>query len=173
MIRQEDVYKIGVLGKPHGVKGEIQFRFTDDVFDQCDSDYLILDMEGILVPFFMEEHRFRSDEVALMKFCDIDSEQRAREFTGIEVYFPRAIAEENKEDLSWAQIIGFTLLDSKTQKVVGEIMSVDETTINLLFDVKTQNGEEILIPANEELITNVDAEQRNIEVDIPNGLLEL
>lgn len=173
MIRQEDVYKIGVLGKPHGVKGDIQFRFTDDVFDQCDSDYLILDMEGILVPFFMEEYRFRSDEVALMKFCDIDSEQRAREFTGIEVYFPRAIAEENKEDLSWAQIIGFTLLDSKTQKVVGEIMSVDETTINLLFDVKTQNGEEILIPANEELITNVDAEQRNIEVDIPNGLLEL
>ena len=173
MIRQEDVYKIGVLGKPHGVKGEIQFRFTDDVFDQCDSDYLILDMEGILVPFFMEEYRFRSDEVALMKFCDIDSEQRAREFTGIEVYFPRAIEEENKEDLSWAQIIGFTLLDSKTQKVVGEIMSVDETTINLLFDVKTQNGEEILIPANEELITNVDAEQRNIEVDIPNGLLEL
>lgn len=173
MIRQEDVYKIGVLGKPHGVKGEIQFRFTDDVFDQCDSDYLILDMEGILVPFFMEEYRFRSDEVALMKFCDIDSEQRAREFTGIDVYFPRAIAEENKEDLSWAQIIGFTLLDSKTQKVVGEIMSVDETTINLLFDVKTQNGEEILIPANEELITNVDAEQRNIEVDIPNGLLEL
>lgn len=173
MIRQEDVYKIGVLGKPHGVKGEIQFRFTDDVFDQCDTDYLILDMEGILVPFFMEEYRFRSDEVALMKFCDIDSEQRAREFTGIEVYFPRAIAEENKEDLSWAQIIGFTLLDSKTQKVVGEIMSVDETTINLLFDVKTQNGEEILIPANEELITNVDAEQRNIEVDIPNGLLEL
>ena len=173
MIRQEDVYKIGVLGKPHGVKGEIQFRFTDDVFDQCDSDYSILDMEGILVPFFMEEYRFRSDEVALMKFCDIDSEQRAREFTGIEVYFPRAIAEENKEDLSWAQIIGFTLLDSKTQKVVGEIMSVDETTINLLFDVKTQNGEEILIPANEELITNVDAEQRNIEVDIPNGLLEL
>lgn len=75
--------------------------------------------------------------------------------------------------MSWAQIIGFTLLDSKTQKVVGEIMSVDETTINLLFDVKTQNGEEILIPANEELITNVDAEQRNIEVDIPNGLLEL
>ena len=119
------------------------------------------------MPFFMEEYRFRSDEVALMKFCDIDSEQRAREFTGIEVYFPRAIAEENKEDLSWAQIIGFTLLDSKTQKVVGEIMSVDETTINLLFDVKTQNGEEILIPANEELITNVDAEQRNIEVDIP------
>ena len=66
MIKREEVYKIGVLGKPHGVKGEMQFRFTDDVFDQCDADYLVLDMEGILVPFFMEEYRFRSDEVALM-----------------------------------------------------------------------------------------------------------
>ena len=82
MIKREEVYKIGVLGKPHGVKGEILFRFTDDVFDQCDADYLVLNMEGILVPFFMEEYRFRSDEVALMKFCDIDTEERARELTG-------------------------------------------------------------------------------------------
>ncbi|GAB6977006.1 ribosome maturation factor RimM [Prevotella falsenii] len=173
MIKREEVYKIGVLGKPHGVKGEIQFRFTDDVFDQCDADYLVLDMEGILVPFFMEEYRFRSDEVALMKFCDIDTEERARELTGTEVYFPRAIAEENTDELSWAQIIGFKLLDSKTSKVVGEIVSVDETTINLLFEIKTETGGELLIPANENLIIGIDKARQTIEVEIPDGLLEL
>lgn len=173
MIKREEVYKIGVLGKPHGVKGEIQFRFTDDVFDQCDADYLVLDMEGILVPFFMEEYRFRSDEVALMKFCNIDTEERARELTGTEVYFPRAIAEENKDELSWAQIVGFKLLDSKTSKVVGEIVSVDETTINLLFEIKTETGGELLIPANENLIIGIDKARKTIEVEIPDGLLEL
>lgn len=173
MIKREEVYKIGVLGKPHGVKGEMQFRFTDDVFDQCDADYLVLDMEGILVPFFMEEYRFRSDEVALMKFCDIDTEERARELTGTEVYFPRAIAEESKDELSWAQIIGFKLLDSKTDKVVGEIVSVDDSTINLLFEIKTETGSERLIPANENLIKGIDKAQRTIEVEIPDGLLEL
>ncbi|WP_311549734.1 ribosome maturation factor RimM [Prevotella aurantiaca] len=173
MIRREDVYKIGVLGKPHGVKGEIQFRFNDDVFDQCDSDYLVLDMEGILVPFFMEEYRFRSDEVALMKFCDIETEERARELTGTEVYFPRAIAEENKDDLSWAQIIGFKLMDSKTGKIAGEIVSVDDSTINLLFEIKTETGGELLIPANENLIKGIDKEQQMIEVEIPDGLLDL
>lgn len=173
MIKQEEVYKIGILGKPHGVRGEIQFRFTDDVFDQCDSDYLVLDMEGILVPFFMEEYRFRSDEVALMKFCDIETEERARELTGTEVYFPRAIAEENKDDLSWAQIIGFKLMDSKTAKIVGEIVSVDDSTINLLFEIKTETGGELLIPANENLIKGIDKEQQMIEVEIPDGLLDL
>lgn len=173
MIKREEVYKIGVLGKPHGVKGEMLFRFTDDVFDQCDADYLVLDMEGILVPFFMEEYRFRSDEVALMKFCDIDTEERARELTGTEVYFPRAIAEESKDELSWAQIIGFKLMDSKTGKVVGEIVSVDDSTINLLFEIKTETGGEHLIPANENLIKGIDKAQRTIEVEIPDGLLEL
>ncbi len=173
MIKRESVYKIGVIGKPHGVRGELQFRFTDDVFDRCEAEYLVLDMEGILVPFFMEEYRFRSDEVALMKFCDIDTEERARELTGTEVYFPRAMAEESSDDLSWAQIIGFSLIDSTSGKVVGEITSVDETTINLLFEVKTESDVELLIPANEDLIKRLDAKQRSIEIEIPDGLLDL
>ncbi|MEE0362596.1 MAG: 16S rRNA processing protein RimM, partial [Prevotella sp.] len=68
MIRQEDVYRIGRIGRPHGVKGEVTFRFDDDVFDRVDSDYLVLSVDGILVPFFIEEYRFKSGEVALVKF---------------------------------------------------------------------------------------------------------
>ena len=55
MIKQEDVYRIGRLGKPHGVRGELSFQFEDDIFDRVDADYLILDIDGILVPFFIEE----------------------------------------------------------------------------------------------------------------------
>ena len=58
MIRKEEVFKIGKIGKPHGVKGEVGLRFSDDVFDRVDAEYLILDIDGILVPFFMEEYRF-------------------------------------------------------------------------------------------------------------------
>ncbi|MDO4934692.1 MAG: 16S rRNA processing protein RimM, partial [Prevotella sp.] len=73
MIREEDIYKIGKLGKPHGVRGEVSMHFTDDIFDRTDCDYLILRIDGIMVPFFMEEYRFRSEETALVKFCDIDT----------------------------------------------------------------------------------------------------
>ena len=74
MIKQEDVYRIGRLGKPHGVRGELSFQFEDDIFDRVDADYLILDIDGILVPFFIEEYRFRSNEICLLKLCDIDTE---------------------------------------------------------------------------------------------------
>lgn len=52
MIRQEEVFKIGKIGKPHGVKGEVSLMFEDDVFDRVDADYLVLLIDGILVPFF-------------------------------------------------------------------------------------------------------------------------
>ena len=39
MITPEDVFQIGRLGRPHGVKGEITFQISDDVFDRVDAEY--------------------------------------------------------------------------------------------------------------------------------------
>ncbi len=169
MIKREDVYKIGRLGKAHGVKGEVSFQFDDDIFDTTDADYLILDIDGILVPFFMEEYRFRSDALALVKFCDIDTLQRASELTGCDVYFPRSIADEGTEGPSLAMLVGFDIVDASDNKVVGKIASIDDTTQNILFEL--EDGR--LIPASDELIDDIDTEQQIIKMNIPSGLLAL
>lgn len=179
MIRPEEVYKIGRLGKAHGVKGEVSFQFDDDIFDRVDADYLVLDIDGILVPFFMEEYRFRNDTVCLVKFCDIDTQQRAQELTGCDVYFPRAFAEEADDDLSLASLVGFTIINAGGGKaaahtvpddlVVGIISSIDDTTANILFEL--DNGR--LIPANDDLIVDIDTEHRQIRMNIPEGLLDI
>ncbi|MBM6993066.1 MAG: 16S rRNA processing protein RimM [Prevotella sp.] len=173
MIRKEDVYKIGRLGKPHGVRGEVTFQFNDDIFDQVDADYLILEIDGILVPFFMEEYRFRSDELALMKFEDIDTEDRARELTGCDVYFPRVHAEADEDHLTWSEIVGYQVMDAVSQQTVGTIVHVDDSTVNTLFEVKTGEGNDLLIPASDDMITDVDKRQRVITMEIPDGLLDL
>jgi 16S rRNA processing protein RimM len=151
------------------VKGEISFLFDDDVFDRTDADYLVLDIDGILVPFFIEEYRFKTDDNALMKFEGIDTQERARELTGCEVYFPRKMAEDDDEQLSWAAIIGFELKDANTGKVAGRIASVDDSTMNILFEL--EDGK--LIPASEELITNVDTKKQQISINLPEGILDL
>lgn len=77
MIKKEDVFKIGRIGKAHGVKGEVTFQFDDDIFDRTDADSLFIEIDGLLVPFFIEEYRFRSDDVALMVFEGVDTEEKA------------------------------------------------------------------------------------------------
>ena len=101
MIRQEEVYKIGKIGKPHGVKGELTLFFDDDVFDRVDADYLVLLIDGILVPFYMEEWRFKSGETALVKFEDIDTKEEASEIVGSEVYFPKHLSDRGDDELTW------------------------------------------------------------------------
>ena len=169
MIKEEEVYKIGKLGKTHGVKGEISFLFDDDVFDRVDADYLVLMIDGILVPFFMEEYRFRSDTTAIVKFCDIDTQERARELTGCDVWFPRALADSDDDIITWAAIVGFDIIDANSGKPVGRITSVDDSTINILFCL--EDGR--LIPASEDLITGIDKANKTITINIPEGLLDL
>ena len=42
MIKKEEVYKIGVINKPHGIKGEVSITFNDDIFDRLECNYLVL-----------------------------------------------------------------------------------------------------------------------------------
>ena len=169
MIRKEEVYKIGKLGKAHGIKGEISFLFDDDVFDRMDADYLVLDIDGILVPFFIEEYRFKTDSNALMKFEGIDSQEQARDLTGCDVFFPRDMANEEEGDISWVSLVGFDLVDAETGNAIGKISSIDDATINILFEL--EDGK--LIPASEELITDVDTKKQQIIINLPEGILEL
>ena len=169
MIKQEEVYKIGRLGKAHGVKGEVSFQFDDDVFDRVDADYLVLDIDGILVPFFMEEYRFRNDTVCLVKFCDIDTQQRAQELTGCDVYFPRALAEEAEEVPSLASLVGFDIIDISNGKTIGRIAAIDDSTVNILFELEDGT----LIPVSDELIETIDGTSHTITMQLPEGLLDL
>jgi 16S rRNA processing protein RimM len=169
MIKREEVYKIGKLGKAHGVHGELSFMFDDDVFDRVDADYLVLDLDGILVPFFLEEYRFRTDSTALVKFCDIDTQERARELTNTDVYFPLALTDDDDTPLTLQGLVGFDIVEANTGKPVGRIASIDDSTANILFEL--EDGK--LIPANDDLITNIDKDKRQIVTDLPEGILDL
>jgi len=169
MIKEEEVYRIGRIGKPHGISGEVFFYFDDDIFDRVEAEYLVLKIDGILVPFYMEEYRFRKGSVALVKFCDVNSVERAMELTNTEVFFPRALAESEDESPTLVFLIGFSLIDAKTGETVGTITDINDSTANILFELNDGR----LIPASDELIRNIDTEHEEIVMHIPDGLLSL
>lgn len=172
MIKAEDVYRIGIINKPHGVHGELLFTFDDDIFDRVEADYIICMMDGILVPFFFESYRFRSDTTALIKLEGIDTEQQAKRMTNVEVFFPKDHAEELEDnELTWSYFVGF-LINDVNKGDIGKVTDVDDSTINTLF-VVDYKGTEILIPAQEDFIVDMDREKEVITMQIPEGLLDL
>lgn len=169
MIRQDEIYKIGQLGKPHGIKGEITFSFTTDVWDRVETDYLVLSIDGIFVPFFLEEYRFCGEHSALLKFQNIDSIEDAQEISGAEVFFPYSLTPEDDDaDYTWSYFEGFHVHDEKAGDL-GSIVRVDESTENVLFELESGH----LLPAVEAFIADIDHEGRTIHMNLPEGLLEI
>lgn len=173
MITESEVYKIGTLTRTHGVRGELAFQFTDDVWDRVDADYLFLRLDGLLVPFFLEEWRFRSDSVALLKFEDVDDAVAASRLVGADVCFPKELtpSDVDEEDLTWKHFIGFEVLQEEQK--LGTVSSVLDQTANVLLVIETPEGKELLIPAHENFILKADHRQRLLLVDIPEELLTL
>jgi 16S rRNA processing protein RimM len=63
------------------------------------------------------------------------------------------------------------VVDSKTGPL-GTVDAVDDSTPNILFQVR-DGGRERIIPANPEWITRVDRKNRTLMYNLPEGLTEL
>jgi 16S rRNA processing protein RimM len=172
MIKAEDIFKIGTLTRVHGVSGELNFHFTDDVFDRADADYLFLQLDGLPVPFYIEEYRFKGSDDALMKFENIDTADAAERICGADVYFPVALVPEEAElPQRWSSLTGFEVSDVAAGSV-GRVVSVDDSSQNILLRVK-KDGKEFLLPFHEDLLVAYDEKKRTLLLHLPEGLLTI
>lgn len=172
MILKSEVFPIGQIIRPHGIHGEMSFSFTSDVFDQEDVPCFIFELNGILVPFFIAEYRFKNNTTALLKLDGVLNEEQAKEFSGLTIYLPGTyLGKVENSDIQIDYFSGFTLIDAE-KGTLGVISEVDETTENVLFVIPTDN-DELLIPAGEEYIEEIDHDKKIIYVRLPEGLLDL
>jgi 16S rRNA processing protein RimM len=172
MISKAEVFPIGQIAKPHGVNGEMSFSFTSDIFDREEIPYFVFEIQGILVPFFLDDYRFKGSTTGLLKLDGITTEEQAREFYGLTIYLPKKFLEKVEHtEIEFDYFAGFTLVDA-VKGSLGVIAEVDQTTDNVLFVIQTKD-DELLIPAGEEYIENIDHDKKIIYVRLPEGLLDL
>ena len=171
MINYDEIFPVGKLEKTHGLNGEISFNFTTDVFDTAEAPFFILEVQGILVPFYIESYRFKTDSTGLLKFEGIDTEEKARELWGHELYLPKTYIDQmDEKEIGLEYFVGFEIHD--TSGIIGTITEVDDSTGNALFIIGKAD-EDVLIPVVDEYITEINHEKRILHMQLPEGLLDL
>ncbi|MDR0769279.1 MAG: ribosome maturation factor RimM [Dysgonamonadaceae bacterium] len=173
MIKREDLAKIGQFGKPHGVKGEITFTFTDRSFENSECPFFICEIDGIFVPFRIENYRLISDAAGMVCLKNLHSDNQVCLLSRKDIYFPKKhlAAHHSNSAYTWDYFIGFTVID-KYHGQIGRIAGVDDSTLNTLFIVETKT-QEILIPAADEMIVSFDERKKELSVALPDGLMEM
>ena len=108
----------------------------------------------------------------------IDSEDEARVFVNKTIYAEKSslasFLEIDDEDLFDSDdLIGYSIYDSKSGKEIGKIIFLDTSTQNALFVVETEDGNEIFIPAADDLIIKIDDENKIVEMTLPEGIIDI
>ena len=171
MILKEESTQIAYMQKTHGVKGELVLTLGEGIYsEELDPEFLLLDIDNGLVPFYVESYRVKSSKNMLVKLESVDNENKAKEMVGVQVYVETAMLETEGE-LPSAAFVGFRVTD-KQKGDIGVISEIQEISNNPLFVIDFE-GNEILIPINPDFILNVNEKDKTMQVDLPEGLIDL
>ncbi len=170
-MRVEDCYLLGNIIKPHGLQGEVQVFLDVDspeTYENLESVFVLVNNK--LVPFFISSISIHSSKT-IIHFEDMDSREDAEAVSGKEIYLPLDFLPQLPNDqFYFHEIIGFDLIEN--DKVLGKVENVfnfsSQNLISTLIDDK-----EVLIPIQDEIIEQVDKDQKVVRVSLPDGLLDV
>lgn len=178
MITADELKSLGVFQKTHGLKGELNAMFSLDAEFLTMQYPVIIDVDGIFVPFYAESVRPKGANTDLIKLEGVDSEEKAKYFVNKEIYGLRKdIADflgEDADNLMDADSLeGFTVSDAKAGNI-GVVKYVDDSTANVLLVVENAcSGELMYIPLVDDFIIDIDAKNNHISIDVPQELINL
>ena len=168
----EDLLQVGAITQPHGIHGEVKvfpttndvkrFKKLKEVILDTGREQKVLEIEG--VKFFKQ--------YAILKFKGYDNINDIEKYKGKPLLVTRENAVKlGRDEYFIADLIGIEVYD-EDGKYLGVLQKVIETGANDVYEVKVEDGREVLFPAIRQCILDVDMENRKMKVHIMDGLLD-
>jgi 16S rRNA processing protein RimM len=160
---------IGKLRRPHGVRGEILMEILTDFPER---------LKPNVVVYVGEKHRPVSIQntrqhkhALLIKFDDIDDRERVGAFRNELVYVRSADLPPLPDgDFYQHELIGLLVMSDRGENL-GVLTSILETGANDVYVVSSNQSPDILLPAIDSVILEIDFDQGNMLVHILPGLI--
>ncbi|MDE6643560.1 MAG: ribosome maturation factor RimM [Muribaculaceae bacterium] len=175
MIQRNSLSEVGRFARPHGINGEITASL-DYELSPDDLRCVIVEIDGIFVPFFVNSFRPKGHENYLLTIDGIESDNEAKLLSNKTIYaltneLPESFENEDSDGIYASDLIGWTITEDENP--LGVIEDVDDSTANVLLIVKTIDGATIYVPLADELINAIDSDTNTVDVTLPDGIKDL
>jgi 16S rRNA processing protein RimM len=172
-MRKEECFYLGKIVSKYSFKGEVLVKLdTDDpeIYEYMESVFVSLGNN--LVPFFIKRCRLHKSSLLRIDFEEVKSESDADRIMGLGLYLPLTqLPKLTGDKFYYHEVIGFTILDA-IHGDIGIIQSINDSTPQALFEVQKED-KQLLIPITDDIIAKVDRNNKTIQVNTPEGLVEL
>lgn len=166
-------FQVGVIAGTHGVRGDVKvFPTTDDPKRFRRLKSVFLTFRSVTTEHEVSNVRFQGKFV-ILHLSGIDTPEEARNYRNLPLMIDRKDAAPLPEGRWYIpDLIGLKVME-EDGSVLGTLTDVLQTGANDVYEVHTEDGEEILIPATYECVLQVEPEEGFMVVHLLPGLREL
>ena len=163
--------EIGQIVNTFGIKGMVKVKpFTDDIrrFDELKTVYV--EKNSTKTEYEIEEVKYHKDMV-LIKFKGIDKVEQAEMLRNSYLTVSRDSIEKLEEGRYYiVDLLGLEVYTDE-QVLLGTLEDIFNTGSNDIYVVKDKQGKQILLPAIQDVIKQIDIENKKIIVHLLPGLV--
>lgn len=164
---------VGRVLRPHGVGGELRVEVVTDYperLGQRTSFYLAHPDSPEAVRYYPVEKLRLHKEALLLKLVGCDSRNAAEELRGMLVQIPieEAVPLEEGEYYHF-QLIGVRV-ETESGEMLGRVVEILETRANDVYVVRGPRSE-LLLPAVDEVVLELDLKSKRMVVHLLPGML--
>lgn len=173
----EACYYLGYTSKIHGKEGSLVVKLDVDnpaFYKKLESVFIQLNkLDNELIPFFISSTQLSNNDSLILKIEDINDVEQAKAMVGKEVFLPlEFLPPLSGNKFYFHEVIGFTVND-KTKGEIGTIQQVLDYPQQAILEIIDNSQNEILIPITDEIVLDVNRQEKTIQINAPEGLIEL
>ena len=166
----EQFLQVGVISSTHGIRGEVKvFPTTDDPARFKKLKNVLLDTGKERIELEIQSVKFFKQFV-IVKFRGIDNINDIEKYKGKSLMVPREDAVQLEEDEYYiADLIGMEVYTDGGR--LGTLKDVMETGANEVYIIDSDEHGEVLVPAIQDCILDVDVEKQTMKIRLMDGLI--
>jgi 16S rRNA processing protein RimM len=167
----ESIVTIGKIVGVHGVKGYIKIHAETESFSLMTPGISVIVREPNGTNRVMEIADARPQgRLLLLRLKGVFDRTAAETLPGSDILIEKSRLPDLEPDTYyWADIFGMSVVTVEGE-TIGTVASLIETGSNDVYVVKTQDNDEILIPAIGSVVLEIDLDRKIMRVDLPEGL---
>ena len=169
---KDKCFYVGKIVKTHGLKGEVTLRIDNEQFDDIEElNYFLLDVNEQLIPFFIEDIAYHSNK-AFVLFQDLKTLEAASQLVGRSAYLPlELLPEKTGNDFYSHEVVDYLVVD-EVKGELGKVNEIIEYPTQSIIQI-IRDGKEILIPIHDDIIKDVNRDEKKIYISAPSGLIDM
>lgn len=164
-----DRIRVGLIGKPFGLRGHVTVRVETD-----DEERFVVGsaFPGPAGSDLVIDDVMDAERGIVLRFEGYDTRPLAEELRGHVLTIAEDERRQLDEDEYWPDdLVGSTVVD-QAGEIVGTVTAVVEGPAQERLAIRTESGLDVEIPFVSAIVTDVDLELRTVTVDVIPGLIE-